>query len=195
MIPMNYVEALPDVAEFDEEKFVELVLYVSDQCAADEDFGAVKLNKILHAADFQAYARYGTPITGAEYFHLPQGPAPRLMKPISDRLQDGGDIAIHERGRYGRLQKRTVPLREPDLRHFQGWEIALVDNVIAAFEGKNATDVSNISHENDTSIGWQLARDRETIPYQTVFVSALPPSRDDLEWARELAEEYGWLEA
>ena len=32
----------------------------------DERFGAVKLNKILYFADFEAYRRLGEPITGGD---------------------------------------------------------------------------------------------------------------------------------
>ena len=58
-------------------------------------------------------------------------------------------------------------------------EIALIDDVIRVLDGRTATQVSEGSHVNRFSLGWQLTRDRETIPYETVFVSAARPSEDD----------------
>ena len=51
-------------AEENIQKFKELVLHISQKCADDPSFGAVKLNKILFFADFASSAHYGTPITG-----------------------------------------------------------------------------------------------------------------------------------
>ena len=38
-----------------DEKLRELIVYISDRCETDETFGAVKLNKILFLADFNAH--------------------------------------------------------------------------------------------------------------------------------------------
>ena len=54
----------------DEEKLSELILYISQKCATDPKFGAVKLNKILYLSDFLAFGNWGEPITGVEYQHL-----------------------------------------------------------------------------------------------------------------------------
>ncbi|MEP6936295.1 MAG: type II toxin-antitoxin system antitoxin SocA domain-containing protein [Nitrospirota bacterium] len=41
----------------------------------DPRLGSVKLNKLLYYADFTAYRNLEKAITGAEYQHLPEGPA------------------------------------------------------------------------------------------------------------------------
>jgi hypothetical protein len=58
-----------------------MILLIAEWCQADPKFGAIKVNKLLFHADFSAFLTHGEPITGQEYFKLPQGPAPRLLKP------------------------------------------------------------------------------------------------------------------
>src|SRR5438132_6872604 len=100
----------------DEEKLGELILYISQKCATDSKFGAVKLNKILYLSDFLAFGNWNEPITGVEYQHLRKGPAPRRLVPVRDTLRSQGDIAVQEIPlKSGNIQKRTVNLREPDL--------------------------------------------------------------------------------
>src|SRR2546430_17730589 len=85
---------------FDKEKFKELILYFAQQCADDHSFGATKLNKLLFLTDFTAYARRGAPVTGATYFKLPHGPAPKQFKPVTIQM-DRREIAFEKRDHFG----------------------------------------------------------------------------------------------
>ncbi len=76
--------------EFDAAKFRELFLYIAESCAEDPRFGAVKLNKILYYADFEAYRRLGEPITGDTYRKLSEGPAPGWLLQQRSILLDSG---------------------------------------------------------------------------------------------------------
>ncbi len=173
--------------QYSESKFAELILYVSAKCARDGHFGATKLNKILYFSDFLAYGRYGEAITGAEYQHLLQGPAPRRLVPVRNRLIDEGALKITSvDAGFGFTQKRSIALRSAILEEFSASQIALVDSVIAALTGKSATDASNLSH---LDFGWQSTKDGETIDYGTVFISSAPANEVDEQRAAELAEE------
>lgn len=189
---MPFVDFAPQPLAPDEEKLAELILYVAERCSEDADFGATKLNKILHASDFLAYAMFGKPITGTEYFRLDRGPSARRMMPVRAYLEANDRLAIQKTQRFGFTQHRPVPLEDADLSMFEAREIALVESVIRAFEGKNARDVSAASHVNKISAGWQLTEDRETIPYYSVFVSPSRPSQASQARARELADGHGW---
>jgi hypothetical protein len=155
-----------------EVKLRELMLYVCIKCGNDKRFGSVKLNKLLYFSDFYAYAYLGAPITGVEYFKLPNGPAPRRLIPIRDEMTAKGELGMqHVKLSPGYIQKRPVALRDPDLSVFSAKEIALVDDVINVFCNDNAREISDASHR---MMGWRAARDNETIPYETVFVSNEP---------------------
>lgn len=169
-----------------EAKMAELILYISDRCQLDPTFGATKLNKILFYADFIHFANTGEAITGQEYMRLDKGPAPRHLVPIRERLIEDHELVVRSQPYGGFQQKRPIALRTADLSEFSGEEIAQVDAVIAQLWALTATEVSEISHRFD---GWKLATDRETIPYETAFVSEREPSEDDYEFAREIGRE------
>jgi hypothetical protein len=175
--------------QFNEPKFKELILYVADKCEDDPNYGAIKLNKIMFYSDFLAYLQFNKPITGAEYIALEHGPAPKMLAPIREQMQADNEIAIRERERFGKTQVRVVPLREPDLSQFEAREVALVDEVISVFCGANASLLSEYSH---LERGWQVAEYKETIPYQTAFLSASDMTPTDVKRARELALAHKW---
>lgn len=173
---------------FHEEKFKELLLYVATRCETNPRFGATKLNKVLFYADFLAFARWGSPITGARYQRLQWGPAPRQLPPMVQRLMRAGDAYIEPVGR----QKRLVAMRPPSLSCFTQVELDLVNEVIERLWNHTAVEVSDLSHE---MVGWRAFATKEDIPYPTVFVSAQAPTEDDIEWAQGIARERGLLAA
>lgn|GEM_PF-921541 len=164
------------------QKARELIRYVSERCEADRHFGATKLNKILFFADFLFYQKSGRSITGQDYQRLPSGPAPRLL-PVRQTLVDAGDLAVRERLTHGRTQLRTIAIREVDLSGFGGDEIAVVDHVIRVLWDHSAAEASDLSH---TLTGWRLARDGETIPYETVFLSERKLTQEEADYALQL---------
>jgi hypothetical protein len=173
------------------EKLKELILYVSEKCGDDPRYGATKLNKILFFSDFFAYAKYGEPITGAEYMRESYGPIPKRLLPARQELVSEGALAIQEsQVSHTATQKRPVSLRAANLALFTGQQIALVDWVIEQLRGANASSVSKHTHKYAM---WQAASNGETIPYETVFVSEAPLSSIEIERGRELATEHGWL--
>jgi Protein of unknown function (DUF4065) len=115
----------------DDEKLQELILYVSDLCGQDAHFGAIKLNKLLFYADFLSYQRTGKSITGQEYQALPQGPAPRRLKPVVARSEKAGDLAIEPRRRFNRTQLRPVARRGANLSHFTHDDLAPVAKLLS----------------------------------------------------------------
>ena len=174
-----------------EKKFKELLLYVSRKCANDPTFGATKLNKILFYSDFFAYANLGEPITCFDYQRLRWGPAPRRLLPVQTEMIEKGELvlqSVHLLG--GKIQKRTINLRNPDLSVFSAEEIAQVDEVIEALESARADVVSDLSHR---LVGWKVVQEGESIPYNTIFLSDEPLTEAEVERGRELAKEYGLL--
>lgn len=173
----------------DEAKLVELIIYVSDKCESDPHFGKTKLNKILFFSDMLYYGFFGKAITGVEYFALENGPAPKRMIPVLARLVDNGEVCVAKRKIFGKEQQRVIPNREANLDCFDAREIAFVDSVIEYCEGKNAAEMSDLSHRY---AGWKFASYKETIPYEAIYVSTSPPTAMDLKRGLELAREHGW---
>lgn len=173
----------------DEEKLAELILYVSQKCATDPKFGAVKLNKILYLSDFLAFGNWGEPITGVPYQHLRMGPAPTRLVPVRDKLVGDGKLVVQTLPlKSGNRQVRTVNLIDPNLKAFSGREIALVDSIIEDLWEMDAEESSELSHR---FVGWKMTKEGEPIPYGSIFISDEPLSPAEIRRGQELARELG----
>ena len=172
------------------DKFAELVLFIATESRDDQKFGEVKLHKLLYFSDFRAYALWGEPITGARYMKNRYGPTARALGPVLKELQYEDRAVIEEVDYFGFPQRRVVPQDEPREGVFSRDELELVRAVIEEFRDVDGTDISNFSHELP---GWQLARDREDIPYFTVLVDPKEPPEEMKQEAAQLAEQHGWL--
>lgn len=159
-----------------DEKLRELILLISEWSQADPKFGAIKLNKLLFHADFSSFLTYGEPITGQDYFKLPQGPAPRRLKALTESMKKTGDFAWQEISYFGRIQKKPIALRAADPTKFSGAEINLVRQTVQKFWKMSATEISEQSH---LFLGWKAAHLQETIPYSTALVSRRSPTEQE----------------
>ena len=156
---------------FTEDKFRNLILYVSKKSEDDPRFGAVKLNKIFYYSDFDAFRRLGQSITGATYQRLQEGPAPRELLPVRARMiGESIEITATSVGPY--TQHRIVPLVEPDESLFSDAELRIVDQVIEAMWPMNGAEVTALSH---TEPGWINAESRGDIDYETAWMQSDEP--------------------
>lgn len=176
----------------DTDKLRELVLYIAQRTADDPDFGRTKMAKVLFYSDFEAYRERGEPITGVAYQRREHGPYPPQQYIAELDLSEGTARARILHGSDPKEPTRLVPNTDaipPQLENVPRWQLDLVDKWIDAIQPLTAEEASWRSHGEP---GWQIAKDRETIPYQSAFASKRQPSRRDYQRARELADEYGW---
>lgn len=174
--------------DFTEEKFKNLILYVSKKSEDDPRFGAVKLNKIFYYSDFDAYRRLGQSITGATYQRLEEGPAPRELLPVRERMI-GESIEIRTTPVGNHKQHRIVALVEPNESLFTEAELRIVDQVIEAMWPMNAAQVTALSH---TEPGWIQAESHDDIEYDTAWMQndeAVTPVVEQF-WARWNAKDF-----
>jgi len=161
-------------SDFSPPKLEELILYISECCKDSPTFGAILLNKILFYSDFLHYGHYGTPITGATYVHMPNGPAPCSPQFLSARnnLVMNERLEIKERlvGRW--IQKRPIAKDKSDKSLFSDSERAIIDYVIDALSCRTAGFVSDYTHKE---VPWLLTKEGEEIPYYTVFIREREP--------------------
>ena len=166
-----------------DKKMKELILYLSDRCQDDDKMRAVKLNKLLFYSDFEAYLNFGKPITGQDYFKLPNGPAPVRLKPITEAMRHRNEYAIKECDCHGHMQKRPIALRCPEVSVFDPNEISLVERIIERYKDKKAVDMSNESHK---FMGWIIAADKERIPYEIALVSNRDLTPNEIQYGQSL---------
>jgi hypothetical protein len=156
----------------DERRMRELILHLSLRCADWEGFDASLLERMLFQADFLHFRRYGFPITGQTYRRGIRSPAPRIMARMLRCMSAAGELEIQELPLGDGLHVRRVPraYREPDLRLFDGQEIAVVETVIRHYRecwraGSDEIDL--------LAMPWEAAGPREEIPYALALVGAL----------------------
>ena len=171
-----------------DERLAELILHIAKRCEDDPNFGATKLNKILWWSDLLSYARRGKPITGVEYQRLRNGPAPKRLVPVRRRLVSSHDAVVQEREYFKRTQMRVIPLRKANYSLFTAEDIALVDEVISDFWDDTAAAVSEASHGK----AWEIAKDKQPIPYEAIFLSDNAITPADVAETHALAETMGW---
>jgi hypothetical protein len=172
-------------------RLAELILYISAKMEGRPNFGSTLLNKILWRADFDSYVQTGNSVTGAEYFCLPFGPAPRHLVPVRNTLTEGAEPRLSvQRLTYSTgTQERPVALADAQLDSFTGEQIAFVDKAIEMLGGFDAEEVSELSHGR----AWEIAgTQKESLPYQAAFISDEPLTAYDRKRTQELAEELGW---
>jgi len=172
-----------DPVPYDPDKLAELMLLAAEGLQTDPTYGATKLNKALFFGDFLHHKRHGRPISGAAYQRLPRAPAPRDLLAVRRGLCDRGEAAVETRAHLGHVQQRLLPLRPPRQEVFEATEVQVVAEVCDALRG----------HSHANVLGWQLAAEREDIPYESAFLSTSTPARADIERALALADERGLL--
>jgi hypothetical protein len=178
--------------KFNAAKFKELLLYAAERSAADEFFGATKLNKILFFSDFLAYGMTGFAITWATYVRRQNGPVPEELVQIRGELIRNKEAALIPKKFFNKTQQRLVAMRSANRHIFSAEEIDLIDEVIEHLAPMSASEASELSHER--SYAWEIADEGEKIPYSAVFLSRRKPTARDIERGQELARKHGWLQ-
>ena len=175
--------------EFDQKKFNELIVYIATRLGPEAALGRVKLAKLLMRSDFGAFARLGSPITGATYEKWEHGHLPRELLLAERDLETGGRIATEQVSYFGKTLKHITAIDDPNMSSFSEDELAVVEGAIRQYGHESATFLSDQSHRE---LGWRLANWKEAIPYATVFLGTGGVSQADIRRGEELASLHGW---
>lgn len=178
-----------------QDRLRQMILYVAHRCVEAEHFDAVKLNKILWKADFDAYAARNVPVTGREYQRLPLGPAPREMPPVyRDMLRDG--LIRVENVNFGKdelgndiIEHRTIALTEPNLARFTQDDLKFVDASITYYWNMTGAETSDDSH----GAAWSTHNNGDPLPYELALLSDKPLSDEMRFRIAARAKERGWV--
>lgn len=189
-LQFSFIGMSPQIQEntYSEEKLRELILYLASKSKDDQRFGAVKLNKLLYYTDFTAYRLLGKSITGAEYQHLQEGPAPRRGLPAQERLKRDGAIEMtYKPSLVGDPMHVIVPKRKP-YPVFSKQEKEIINRIIEEFKNLTGSELSDKSHKE---FGWRLTRQGETIHYRTAWLSSSPLTEEQIEYGKRVALKHG----
>jgi hypothetical protein len=170
------------------EKLKQLILFIAEQGANDPALGSVKLNKIMYFADTRAYLQLHSPITGATYLHLPEGPAPEDRPALMRELIDEGAIEFESIWSLNRRQQRIKALKPPNLTLFNEAELRIVREIMDCLADLSADEAAELSRRD---WGWRLTSDFEAIPYRMAWLSAQPLTQEQIEHGKQAWAELG----
>lgn len=184
---MPHTTSNPPERTFDQDRLKTLVHYICYQCHDPSVLGAIKLNKILWYSEVIAFGRSGDSLTGETYVKQQFGPVPRHVLGIIEDLKAEGALVTREVEFYGKLKKKYIALKKPDITMFTADEISLVDSVIDVVCHKHtASSISMASHDAI----WKLAEIGEEIPLYAALASELGEiTEHDVKWAKRVLTE------
>lgn len=149
------------------EKFKEVLLYILSRVGGKPNVGETVLYKLLYFIDFDFYEKFEEQLIGATYIKNHYGPTPVEFKVIVDEMIQNGELAKVESKYFNHLQKKYLPVREPDLTKLKdARELRHIDEVLARLGDKNATELSDYSHED---VPWLIAEGNQPLDYEAVF--------------------------
>jgi len=149
------------------EKFKEVLLYVLSKVGGKPNVGEAVVYKLLYFIDFDYYEKFEEQLIGATYIKNHYGPTPVEFKIIVDDMIKNGEIVKVEEKYFNYPQRKYLPVREPDLTKLKdARELRHIDEVIARLGDKNATELSDYSHED---IPWVVAQENQPLDYEAVF--------------------------
>ena len=149
------------------QKFKEVLLYVLSKVGGKPNIGEAVVYKLLYFIDFDFYEKFEEQLVGATYIKNHYGPTPIEFKTIVDDMIKNGEVVKVEGKYFNYPQRKYLPIREPDLTKLKdARELRHIDEVIARLGDKNATELSEYSHE-DTP--WLIAKENQPLDYEAVF--------------------------
>lgn len=149
------------------QKFKEVLLYVLSKVGGKPNVGEAVVYKLLYFIDFDFYEKFEEQLIGATYIKNHYGPTPVEFKTIVDDMIKNGEVVKVEGKYFNYPQRKYLPIRESDLTKLKdARELRHIDEVIARLGDKNATELSEYSHE-DTP--WLVAKENRPLDYEAVF--------------------------
>lgn len=147
------------------EKFKEVLLYILNKVGSKPNIGETVIYKLLYFIDFDYYEKYEEQLIGATYIKNKYGPTPIEFKKIIGKMKDK-EVEKVKSTYFDYPQTKYLPLREADLSKLKANEVKVIDDVLNKISDKNATEISDYSH-ND--VPWLTTGDGKIIEYESVF--------------------------
>jgi len=148
------------------DKFKQVLLYILEKTAGKPNVGMTVLYKLLYFIDFDYYEKYEEQLMGLTYIKNHHGPTPREFVKVVEEMKKNGELEEVQSRYFTYEQKKYLPHVRADLSLISGQELDLIDDVLARYADKTASELSSITHA-DTP--WASADDGENIEYDHVF--------------------------
>ncbi len=155
-----------DVPQKNLKKFKEVLLYILEKVGSKSNVGMTVLYKLLYFIDFDYYEKFEEQLIGATYIKNHFGPTPVEFKKIVEVMETKGELETVKSKYFQHEQTKYLPRREADISVLCAKEIKHIDEVLSRLSDKNATELSEYSHQD---IPWLITKDNKVIEYEAVF--------------------------
>jgi transcriptional regulator with XRE-family HTH domain len=155
-----------DIPEENIRKFKEVLLYVLEKVGAKPNVGQTVIYKLLYFIDFDFYELYEKQLIGAKYIKNRYGPTPVDFAKIVRQMQKDNELEEVKSSHFSHEQTKYIPVRRADISILSALEIKHIDAVLEKYSGKSAVELSEYSHKD---VPWAATKDRNIIPYESVF--------------------------
>ena len=181
---------MPQEFKPDQEKMRQLILYISQNCADQSNYGKTKLYKTLFFADSLSFLYTGKPITGWKYVRLQYGPFPNNIEAELHSMIESRLLQIQMvEGSYLHTLHKPVNLQKPNLDVFSPKEVHIINLVMQELEGLSGSYLSEYTHRG----AWKFANQGEEIPYESFYLDTSPLTEAEITRGMEVAKEHGLL--
>ncbi len=153
--------------------FKEVLLYILGEVGAQPNVGETVLYKLLYFIDFDYYEKYEEHLMGATYIKNHYGPTPVEFSSIVEKMLRDKEVGKVQGKYFRHEQKKYIPLREPDLTVLDARQIKHIDGVLARLSDKNASQLSEYSHQD---VPWIAAGNGKPLQYEAVFYRTMATS-------------------
>jgi uncharacterized phage-associated protein/DNA-binding transcriptional regulator YiaG len=147
---------------FDFERFAQMTVFF----ALLEAVTLTKLLKLLWWADFLAFKRAGSSLSGTPYVRYKFGPVPELYQLLLNEVEREGLIStetiIYDTVDGPQPGTKYSAIERFDTYMFTADERAILERVCNTFGSMSAKQLANLSHKETP---WLETEDREVIPY------------------------------
>lgn len=165
------------------EKAKQVLLYILDKVGAKPNVGETVLYKLLYFMDFDYYEKHQRPLLGLNYIKNHHGPTPVEFKTLVDSMELEQSL-ISVKSKYFQYdQRKYLPTVSPNLSMLSAEEKEHIDETLGRLSGKNATELSALSHMD---LPWQVAEKGKKLEYEDVFRrsndTSVHPIDDEVLW-------------
>ncbi|WP_138422060.1 type II toxin-antitoxin system antitoxin SocA domain-containing protein [Maritimibacter alexandrii] len=176
------------MAEFNREKFKDLIHQVAWQVRDRDGWGLVKLFKVMWFFEARRYTIEGEVFSGGAYQRDEFGPRPRGVYPILAELEREGRVSVRDEKFHSRTVKRPIALTAPPPGLLNESQARDLSYWISYVDGLSAAEISEESHD----YGWEIVSQGDDIPLYAILAERVrEPKGEELEWALMRASELG----
>ncbi len=176
------------MAEFNREKFKDLIHQVAWQVRDRDGWGLVKLFKVMWFFEARRYTVNGEVFSGGAYQRDTHGPRPRLAYQIIEELASEGRVSVRSEKFHSRTTRRPIALKPPKPGLLNESQARDLDYWISYVDGLSAAEISEESHD----FGWEIADQGDDLPLYAILAERVrDPRGKELDWATRRAKELG----